>query len=155
MTPPYSEYCTSLSVKSSRLIGAVTFLALVQSRLTCVNLTCSPRSMMLKYFLLFFLICSRWLQHSVYVGCTDFFPCKRICVGCTDFRVRIRLVRSRRLVRMNTSFARKATHCVRIQLVRYRRIVRMNTSFARKATFSYVYHLCTLSGLCVQIHICA
>ena len=29
--------------------------------------------------------------------------------------------------------------------------MRTNTSFARKATFAYVYNLCALSGLCVQI----
>ena len=29
----------------------------------------------------------------------------------------------------------------------------MNTSFACKAAFAYVYDLCALSGLCVQIRI--
>ena len=32
-------------------------------------------------------------------------------------------------------------------------LVRTNTSFARRAYYAYVYGLCTLSGLCVQIRL--
>ena len=64
----------------------------------------------------------------MYVGSTAFAPCKRLFVGCTDF-------------------------CVRIRLVSSRQLVRINTSFALKATFSYVYDLCAWSGLCVQIRL--
>ena len=53
-----SDDCTSFSVKSYRLMGAVTFLALVQSQLTCVDLTCLTRAMMLKiYIFLSFFSC--------------------------------------------------------------------------------------------------
>ena len=50
MAPPSSNDCTSFSIKSSRLMGAVTFLALVQSLLPRVELTCSPHAMTLKIF---------------------------------------------------------------------------------------------------------
>ena len=50
-----SDDCTSFSIQSSRLMGAVTFIALVQSQLTLVDLTCSPRSMRLKMFFFLFL----------------------------------------------------------------------------------------------------
>ena len=43
--------------------------------------------------------------------------------------------------------------CVRIRLLRSKRLVRMNTSFARKSDFAYVYGLCAISGLCIHIRI--
>ena len=37
--------------------------------------------------------------------------------------------------------------CVHIQSFRVKRIVQMNTSFARKETYAYVYGLCAQIGL--------
>ena len=50
MAPSSSDDSTSFSIKSSRLMGAVTFISLVQSRFTRVELTCSPRAMTPKIF---------------------------------------------------------------------------------------------------------
>ena len=41
--------------------------------------------------------------------------------------------------------------CVCISLLRSKRLVHVNMSFARKEVYVYVYGLCTLSGLCVRI----
>ena len=56
MAPSSSDDCTSFSIKYSRLMGAFTFHALVQSQLTCVDLTCSPHAMTLKIYFFFFLV---------------------------------------------------------------------------------------------------
>ena len=48
MAPSSRDDCTYFSIKSSRLMGAVMpFIALVQSRLTCVDFPYSPRAMTL------------------------------------------------------------------------------------------------------------
>ena len=130
MATSSSDDCIYFYIKSLRLMGSVTFLDLVQSQSTCVELTCSPCAMNLNFFGFFLSICSRRLQQSGCVCCTTFAPCKRLCVGCMTFYVRIRLVRARRLVHTNTSFE-------------------------SKADFAYMYDLCALSGSCIRIRICA
>ena len=50
MSPSSSYDGSSLTIKSSRLISAFTFIDFVQSRLTCVDLLFLLRAMMLKIF---------------------------------------------------------------------------------------------------------
>ena len=63
MAPSSSDDCISFSMKSLILMGAVTFLALVQSRFTCVDLNCLPRAITLK--LLFFLFSCQFFETAV------------------------------------------------------------------------------------------
>ena len=76
MSPSSSDYNISCTIKSSRLIGAFTFLALTQSRLNRVDSSFSLHAMTLKIFLVDF------FETSVAVWVRN---CMHICVGCTDF----------------------------------------------------------------------
>ena len=147
MSPYSSEYGTYFTIKSLILIGEFTFLALVQSRLTCVDLSFSPRAMTLKTF---FSSCqfirdgcsSRGTQVvQLLRGCTTVVYVYSLCV-LGGLCVRIRIFRVKRLF-------------VRVQRVRFKRRMRTNTSFARKVEFAYVYGLCARISLCVRIHLCA
>ena len=122
ISPSSSDDGTSFTIKSSKLIGAVTFLALFQSRLTRVDLSFSPHAMTLKIFFLvdlFDTAVSFWVR-SLYGFCA-----------------------------MQAALCRLYVFCVRIQLVRSKRFMLTNTSFARNTYFAYVYNLCALSRLCV------
>ena len=117
--PSWVDDCTSFSVKSSRLMGAdVPDLFLGPSRLGCEDFPCSLRMMLVMegtrkekkgleplFFLKNLVDLLKSLVATAYVGCTACAPCKRLCVEYTNF-------------------ARKATYCVRIRLVRSRRLVR-------------------------------
>ena len=76
VSPSSSEDGSSFTIKSSRLIGVLTFLDFFESGLTCVDLSFSLHAMMLKIYLL---ICSKtyvavWVRN-----------CMQLCVGCTVF----------------------------------------------------------------------
>ena len=76
MSPSSSDNGSSFTIKSSRLIGAITFLAFFQSGLTHVDLSLFLRARTLKIYLLIS------LKTSVAVWVHN---CMRICVGCTNF----------------------------------------------------------------------
>ena len=88
------------------------------------------------YFILFIANFSKRLWQYVYVGCTDFLPCKRLFV-------------------QNTSFVCKAKYCVHIQLGHLSRLVRMSTTLRVKRLIAYIYAFCDWRNLCVRVKIFA
>ena len=128
----FSDDCTFFYIKSSRLIVAVTFHALVQSRLTCVDLTYLPRAMTLKIFFLF-------------------FSCQVVQDCCSSLRTQVL-----RILRPVSAFAQ----VVRIFTYVYGsyalgNLCAQNTSFARKLIITYVYDFCAQSDLCIRVRLCA
>ena len=110
MAPSSSDNCTSFSINYSRLIGAVTFFSLVQSLLTCVDLTCSPRAMTLKIsFFSLSIFQDGCSGLRMYVGCTNLVPCKRLCVHNTYFS-------RKQLIAYVYDLCNRGGLCVRVRL---------------------------------------
>ena len=125
------DYCTSFSIKSSRLLDEVTFLALIQSRLTCLDLTCLPCVITLTIFFFFFL----FLVNLFNV--------------CSSLHTQVVLI-----LRPVCGFLQLVRIFVYIYgLCVLGNLCVQNTSFVRKSTFEYVQNLCTRSNLCIRVRL--
>ena len=142
--PSWEDDSTSLSIKSSRLIGSeVLDLFFGSPRLDCEDFACSLRMMLSegrckkgKERVIFLYILNlvdllKSLVATAYVDCTAYALCKRLCVEYTTFAciatysVRIvRLVRVSDLLRTYTACTLEATLCVRCTSVRVSDLMR-------------------------------